>query len=185
MSVEAAVAMFSGLRAHSITLVAFGVDSVIELISAFLLVWRLGLELHGALNFSERTETLASKLAGGLLYTLALYIILSAFGSLLHRTGQAFSASGLFIAIVAIPAMYLLSRSKLRVAARIGSRALRADAVEAIACGWLSFVVVIGLVAQILLRMWWVDGVTSLAIVYFLIREGHEAWSGGDCCKDD
>lgn len=185
MSVEAAVAIFSGLRAHSITLLAFGVDSVIELISAFLLIWRLGLELRGAQHFSEHTEELASKIAGGLLYALALYIVSAAFWSFIHRTGQEFSALGLSVAVVAIPAMYWLSRRKLRVAEKIGSRALRADAVEAIACGWLSFVVVIGLAAQTLLRVWWVDGVTSLAIVYFLIREGREAWSGDDCCNDE
>lgn len=86
------------------------------------------------------------------------------------------------VALVAIPVMYWLSRSKLRVAEKIGSRALRADAVEAITCEWLSLVVVVGLAAQFLFHAWWIDGVTSLAIVMFLIREGREAWEGDDCC---
>jgi divalent metal cation (Fe/Co/Zn/Cd) transporter len=68
--------------------------------------------------------------------------------------------------------MYVLSRQKLALAEQLGSRALRADAVESITCGWLSFVVVIGLLAQFALGAWWVDCVASLAIVYFLIKEG-------------
>lgn len=54
---------------------------------------------------------------------------------------------------------------------------------ESLTCGYFSFVVVIGLVAQALLHVWWVDGVTSLGIVYFLLKEGREAWEGG-CCSD-
>ncbi len=59
---------------------------------------------------------------------------------------------------------------------------MRADAMEAVTCGYLSLVVVIGLMAQLLFRAWWVDGVTSLVIVYFLIKEGREAWTGDGCC---
>ena len=62
------------------------------------------------------------------------------------------------------------------VAEALGSRALRADAVESITCGWLSFVVVIGLIAQLVLGAWWVDSVTSLVIVWLLVKEGREAW---------
>jgi divalent metal cation (Fe/Co/Zn/Cd) transporter len=78
--------------------------------------------------------------------------------------------------------MYVLSRQKLAVAEQLGSRALRADAIESITCGWLSSVVVIGLLAQLAFRAWWVDSAASLAIVYFLIKEGREAWNGGECC---
>ncbi len=74
-----------------------------------------------------------------------------------------------------------LSKAKIHVADGLGSRALRADAAEAITCGYLPIVVVVGLVAQALFHAWWVDGVTSLAIVYFLVKEGREAWEGDDC----
>jgi divalent metal cation (Fe/Co/Zn/Cd) transporter len=70
----------------------------------------------------------------------------------------------------------VLSRRKLRIADALGSRSLRTDAVESITCGWLSFVVVIGLIAQLTLGAWWIDSVTSLAIVWLLIKEGREAW---------
>ena len=44
MTVEAAVAIASGIAANSLTLVAFGIDSIIELASAGVLVWRLTVE---------------------------------------------------------------------------------------------------------------------------------------------
>jgi len=75
--------------------------------------------------------------------------------------------------------MLVLARRKRALANHLGSRALRADAAEAIACLWLSLVVVVGLVAQLLLGLWWVDAVTSLTIVWFLVKEGREAWEDG------
>jgi len=90
--------------------------------------------------------------------------------------------SGLLLSVGAIPIMYVLSRRKLDIAAALGSRALRADAIESLTCGWLAFVVVAALAAQWALGAWWVDPVASLAIVWLLIREGREAWSGEECC---
>jgi divalent metal cation (Fe/Co/Zn/Cd) transporter len=184
MVVEAAVALASGIAAHSVTLVSFGADSVIELLSAGVLLWRLDVEVRRGAEFSEAAEERASKLAGALLFALAAYVVLSAGWSLWTRTGEEFSALGLSVALIAIPAMYILAKSKIHLAERLGSRALRADAVESLTCGYLSVVVVVGLVADLLLKAWWVDGVTSLAIVWLLVREGREAWSGEDCCDD-
>jgi divalent metal cation (Fe/Co/Zn/Cd) transporter len=67
--------------------------------------------------------------------------------------------------------MTMLSRRKMAIATQLGSRAMRADAVESITCGWLSLVVVIGLTADLLLGAWWVDAVTSLAIIWFVQKE--------------
>ncbi len=77
--------------------------------------------------------------------------------------------------------MRYLAHRKIVVAEELGSRALRADAMEAVTCGWLSFVVVISLAAQWAFGAWWIDGVGSLAIVWLLIKEGREAWSGEQC----
>jgi divalent metal cation (Fe/Co/Zn/Cd) transporter len=184
MVVEAAVALDSGLVAHSITLLAFGFDSLIELVSAFVLIWRLSVELRRGQAFSEDAEKLASRIGGALLFVLASYVVVSAAWSLWTRQGAEFSLVGLAIAFAAIPVMYVLAKRKLVIAERLGSRAMRADAVESITCGWLSFVVVIGLLAQLLTGQWWVDAVTSLGIVWFLVKEGREAWEGEECCDD-
>jgi len=184
MVIEAIVAIASGIAAHSITLTAFGLDSVIELISALVLIWRLSVELKHGREFSETAERRASKIGGGLLFALAAYVVLSATWSLWHGHGQDFSMPGLAVAVAAIPIMYFLAKRKISLAERIGSRALRADAVESITCGWLSCVVVVGLAAQYLVGTWWVDAVTCLGIVWFVVKEGREAWQGEECCDD-
>jgi len=105
----------------------------------------------------------------------------SAAWGLWTRAGQEFSWPGLAVTAAAIPIMYLLAQRKLAIADRLASRALRADAVESITCGWLSLVAVLGLIAQLAFGAWWIDNVTSLAIVWFLVKEGREAWSAEGC----
>ena len=119
-----------------------------------------------------------------MLFALAGYVVLAAGWKLWTREGGEFSTPGLIVSLLSIPIMYYLSRSKLRLADALGSRALRADAIESITCGWLAFVVVAALVAQFGSGLWWIDPVASLAIVWFLVREGREAWSGDECCHD-
>jgi divalent metal cation (Fe/Co/Zn/Cd) transporter len=182
MVFEAAVAITAGVRAGSLSLTAFGLDSVIELASACVLIWRLNVELRQGRVFSERAERLASRIGGGLLLALAASIVAGAVWSLWTRHGEEFSLLGLLVALLAIPIMAVLSRRKIALATQLGSRAMRADAVESLTCGWLSLVVVIGLVANSLLDAWWVDAATSLAIVWFVVKEGREAWRGEQCC---
>ncbi|MGC2045487.1 MAG: cation transporter [Pseudolabrys sp.] len=182
MVIEAALTLWSGYIAHSITLLAFGLDSIIELISAGVLVWRLNVELRHGQAFSEEAEQRASKIGGALLFALAAYVMISAGWSLWTQRAQEFSILGLLVALVAIPTMYFLAKRKIAIAEQIGSRALRAVAVESITCGWLSVMVVVGLTAQYLTGAWWVDSVTSLGIVWFLVKEGREAWSAEECC---
>lgn len=178
MVVEAAVALASGVIARSISLIAFGVDSLIELVSACVLIWRLNVELRHGRSVAERAERAASRIGGALLFALAAYIVVAAGWRLWTRQGADFSWPGLLVSLAAIPIMWLLSRQKLQIAEALGSRALRTDAVESITCGWLSFVVLIGLLAQLALGAWWVDTATSLVIVWLLVKEGREAWQG-------
>jgi divalent metal cation (Fe/Co/Zn/Cd) transporter len=178
---EATLGIWASLEARSVSLMAFGADSVIEALSACVLLWRLNVELRDGHAFSEEAERKASKLGGVFLFALAAYVVVSAAWGLWTREGQEFSPLGLAITAATIPIMYVLAKRKIAVAGKIGSRALRADAMESITCGWLSFVVVAGLLAQLALGAWWIDSVTSLAIVYFLVKEGREAWAVEEC----
>jgi divalent metal cation (Fe/Co/Zn/Cd) transporter len=168
MVVEAVVALASGLMARSISLTAFGVDSLIELASAGVLIWRLNVELRHGQSVAELAERTASRIGGALLFALAAYVVVAAGWSLWTREGASFSWPGLLVSVAAIPIMWVLSRRKLGVAEALGSRALRADAVESITCG---------LLAQLVLGAWWIDSVTSLVIVWLLVKEGREAWN--------
>jgi divalent metal cation (Fe/Co/Zn/Cd) transporter len=176
MAFEATVAVASGIAARSITLVAFGLDSVIELASAGVLIWRLSHELRFGRELCEEAERIARRTAGGLLFALAAYVVVAAGWSLWRGEGEAFSWPGLAVAFLSIPIMLVLARRKFALADQLGSRALRADAAESLACLWLSVVVVVGLLAQLAFGAWWMDAVTSLAIVWFLLKEGREAW---------
>jgi divalent metal cation (Fe/Co/Zn/Cd) transporter len=181
MLIEAAVAIASGAAANSLSLIAFGADSLIELASAGVLLWRLDVEMRRGAEFPETVEQRASRIGGALLFVLAAYVVASAAYGLWVREGQEFSTPGLVIAALAIPVMWWLARAKMRVANQIGSRALRADAIESITCGYLSGIVVLGLIAQFLMPgWWWIDSVASLAIVVLLIKEGREAWEDED-----
>jgi divalent metal cation (Fe/Co/Zn/Cd) transporter len=186
MVVEAAVAIGSGIAAHSLSLIAFGADSIIELASVGVLLWRLNVEMRQGEEFSEAIEQRASKIAGALLFALASYVVLSAAYGLWRREGQEFSALGFALASFAIPIIWSLAKAKIHTAEQIGSRALRADAVESITCGYLSVVLVVGLLVQLLVpSWWWIDSLTSFAIVALLIKEGREAWAGKDCCAHE
>ena len=160
------------------SLLAFGVDSVIEALSACVLLWRLNVELRDGQAFSEEAEHKASKLGGMLLFALAPYVVVSAAWGLWAHNGQEFSPLGLAITAATIPVMYVLAKRKIAVAEKIGSRALRADAIESITCGWLSFVVVAGLLAQLALGTWWID-LHHLACHRLFPREGRPGSLGG------
>lgn len=175
--IAAAVAIGAGVAAHSLSLVAFGVDSLIELGSAGVLLWRLDVEMHRGAEFPKEVEQRAGRIGGVLLFVLAAYVVASAAYGLWAGEGQQFSTPGFVLTVLAIPVMWWLARTKMRIADQIGSTALRADAVESITCGYLSGVVVLGLIAQLLMPgWWWVDSITSLAIVALLVKEGREAW---------
>ncbi len=123
MMVEAAVAIGSGIAAGSLTLTAFGIDSLIELASAAVLVWRLTVELRHGQAFAENAERMASRICGALLFALAAYVVASAGWKLWTQQGAEFSVPGLIIGVLAIPIMYFLSRRKLHVFEPTQSRA--------------------------------------------------------------
>lgn len=187
MVIEASASIGAGAVAGSVLLLAFGVDSVIELISAGVLYHRLRREADGTANVAEieALEHRAAWIAGYLLYALATYVVLQSGYGLLHRHTAETSGIGLAVALVAALGMPILARAKIRVADRIGSRALRADAMETFTCGFLGWVLLAGLVANALLHWWWLDSVAALVLVPFLFKEGREAMAGGCSCQSD
>mgnify|MGYP002400383236 CR=1 FL=1 len=188
MSVEAAVAIGAGIAARSISLTAFGLDSVVELASAGALIWRLNWEAgHTCADdedarHHERVELATGRVAAALLAVVCVYVIVEAAFKLLHRAGEGFSPLGLGVTIAAIPIMLALSAAKQKLAKTLGSGALRADAAQGVACWYLAAVVIVGMLAQRWFGLWWIDAVASLVIVSFLIREALDAWYGRGCC---
>lgn len=186
MLIEASASIGAGLVAGSVLLLAFGVDSVIELISAGILFHRLRKEASGTADVDaiEALENRASRIAGYLLYALAAYVVFQSGYGVLHRHMAETSGVGLAVALVAALGMPVLARAKIRVAERIGSKALRADAMETFTCGFLSWILLAGLAANAMLHWWWLDSMAALVLVPFLVKEGREAIKGGCGCGD-
>ena len=191
MTIEGAASLLLGWASKSLLLEAFGFDSIIELFSASVLLWRLRIEASGHADEArvEAVEHRASRLVGYTLYFLVAYVVFnSAYGIFIaHRvTDTHESAWGILIGLVAKIGMPILAGYKLKVAARLNSRALRADAIEAIVCGYLSIVLMVGLTATRILGWWWLDSVAALALIPFLIKEARAAIEGEDaCCSAD
>src|SRR6266446_5145693 len=187
MTIEGGASLLLGWASKSLLLEAFGIDSVIELFSAGVLLWRLQVEASGRADEArvEAVERRASRWVGYTLYFLVLYVVFnSAYGLFVaHRvTDTHESVWGILIGLVAKIGMPILAGYKLKVAARLNSRALRADAVEAIVCGYLSIVLMVGLAATRILGWWWLDSVAALALIPFLIKEARAAIEAEDTC---
>jgi hypothetical protein len=185
MVVEAGVSLGAGIVAGSLLLVIFGADSIIELLSACMLMWQLRREAWSGPDEATAAEELrrrVTRLSGYLLFALSLYVVAQAVYGLVHRNEAERSLVGIGVAVVAGVGMPFLARAKIRVADCIGSRALRADAMETLTCGYLAWALLAGLAANALLHWWWLDAVASLAIVPLLVREAREALSGAECC---
>lgn len=178
--IEGVVAVAAGSAAGSVALIGFGIDSFVETTSAVVVGWRLRTEIRGrSLEDAEAVERKASRVAGGLLLLLALYIAIDAGRRLLGMGAEAgTSPVGIGLTILSLAVMPFLGRAKLAVATKLGSGALRADAFETIACAWLSLTTLTGLVLNALFGWWWADPAAALVLVPLIVREGLEGLRG-------
>jgi divalent metal cation (Fe/Co/Zn/Cd) transporter len=180
-AVEAGVSILWGFWAHSIALTGFGLDSVIELAAAGVLLWRLGLEARGAsAERIEAGERRVRRFVGVTFVTLALYVTGQSGWILLRAREPDETLVGIVIAAASLAIMPLVAWGKIRVARRIGSKALAAEARETLACSYLSLTLLVGLAANALWGWWWADPVAALLMVPWLVKEGIEGLRGED-----
>ncbi|MCW4035421.1 MAG: cation transporter [Candidatus Bathyarchaeota archaeon] len=172
--VEAAVALWSASVSSSVALFAFGLDSLIEIFAGAVLIWRLNLDEEQ----EENAESRALKLVGVTFFVLAVFV---AFQSLATLTGFLVAPQESFVGIVLVVAsavlMTVLYVGKIRLAKKLGSRALRAEAVESLMCDLQDLTVLVGLGLNVLFGWWWADPVAALFLIPFLLKEGFEAFS--------
>ncbi len=174
-ALEGLVAIAAGIAAGSVALTVFGIDSVIEVTSGALLWWRLRAEL-GLAPLGPTVERRAARGAGFLLLALGVYIVTDSARVLVTGSRPESSLIGIVLMGLSLIVMPLLAREKLRVAASLGSRALRADAHETIVCAWLSATTLLGLCLNAVFGWWWADPVAALAMLPLIVREGLEVW---------
>lgn len=179
--IEAAIALASGAAADSIALVGFGLDSGIEVAAAAVMLWRLSLETRGTDGEElERAERRVHRFVGATFLALAAYVTGQGWTLWTQEAPQE-SLIGIALAAASLVIMPLVSWGKLRAAREIGSAALRAEAKETLACSYLSFALLLGLVANAAAGWWWADPAAALAMVPWLVREGREGIRGESC----
>ena len=172
MTVECGASLCAARQAHSVALMAFGSDSLVELLSAIVVL----------LQFLPRfpmTKTFANRAAGVLLFVLAGVVLAIAW---LARTREMeTSRLGIAITVLALIAMPVLASNKRREARRMNNRALAADATQSATCAYLAGTTLAGLVIFAIWHVRWIDTVAALAAIPILFTEGLRAWRGEGC----
>jgi divalent metal cation (Fe/Co/Zn/Cd) transporter len=177
MVIEMAVSIGAGIAARSVLLVAFGLDSLIELVSGGMLLWRLNVESRGGdVERVEQAEKRAERVVAVTLALLSVYVLVSAVYGLIAHTTPENSPLGIAVAAGAVLAMPYLAMVKRRIAGRIHSQALAGDAVNSITCAYMAGTVLLGLALFALFGWWWVDKAAALVFLYWLGRETLEMW---------
>lgn len=179
-SAEAVAALVAGYLAGSIALVGFGLDSVIEISSGAVLLWRLRAEADAERR--ERAERGAQRLVGICFCALAIYVAFDAIKGLVLREAPQESLFGIGVAIASLIAMPLLARAKRQVARQLNSGAMRADSRQTDFCAYLSAILLAGLLLNAFLGWWWADPVAAVVMVPLIVREGVEGLRGQRCC---
>lgn len=178
--VEGGVAIASGIQAGSVTLLAFGADSYLEVAAASAVAWRL---LASDEEEGEAREERALRAVGVTFLVLAGAVLVQAMLALSRGEGARESIVGLALLVASLTTMPLIAVLKLKVATDEGLPALAAEARETLACSYLSLTALVGLAAVWAFGWWWLDAVAALAMAPWLVREGLEGLRG-DACFD-
>jgi divalent metal cation (Fe/Co/Zn/Cd) transporter len=174
-SLEALGGIGAGVMAGSIALIGFGADSVIEIASSAILLWRLN---H---DFGEKRERTALRLVGVGFLLLAVYVGWEAVESLVKHQPPSISYFGIIFSVICLIVMPLLASAKRRIATRLSSRAMKADSQQSSICAYLATILLGGLALNALFGWWWADPVAALAMLPIIIKEGVESMRGETC----
>ena len=170
---EAGVALWAALLSSSVALLAFGLDSLIELFAGAVLIWRFSKEASDE-SLAERKALI---IVGVTFFLLSGFILFQSLATLLGYSGEPQqSFPGMLITVLSALVMTILFAFKKNIAKKLSSRALRAEAYESLMCDLQDLVVIAGLGLNILLGWWWADPVMALTLVPFLVREGLESF---------
>jgi divalent metal cation (Fe/Co/Zn/Cd) transporter len=180
-SVEGLVAVISGAFAGSISLVGFGIDSFIEVISGSVLLWRMSVDAD--IQSRERNEKRSVRAVGVCFLALAFYVGYESVSDLLARKVPDHSLPGIVLACISLVVMPLLSRAKKKVGDELKSAAMRADAKQTDFCVYLSAILLAGLLLNVILGWWWADPLAALVMVPIIAKEGIDGTRAKACCQ--
>lgn len=174
--IEAVIALAAGGVASSAALIGFGLDSIVEVLSAAAVAWQF------ASPEPEKREKIALKVIAVSFFALAAYVSVDAALSLTGLRQPEHSPVGIALAALSLLVMPFLSWFERRTGRELGSASAIADSKQTLICSYLSAALLLGLLLNSLFGWAWADSVAALVIVGFAIREGIEAWRGDACC---
>ena len=180
-TLEALAALVAGVIAGSVSLVGFGIDSIIEVSSSVAALWRLRSDVQAERR--ERVEQHANRIIGVSFILLAIYLTVDATHALWAHERPERTIPGIIVAALSVVVMPILASKKRRVAVGLGSRALAADATQTNLCMYLSAIVLGGLALNALFGWWWADPVAALVMVPIIAKEGIEGVKGVPACE--
>jgi divalent metal cation (Fe/Co/Zn/Cd) transporter len=180
-TLEGVASIIAGAFAGSISLVGFGIDSLIEVASGGAALWRLRADIDEGRR--ERVERTSLRIIGALFVLLAAYVAMEAVKTLWTREAPRESIVGIVVAATSIVVMPLLARAKRRVAAGLSSRALNADARQTDLCMYLSAILLGGLALNARVGWWWADPLAALIMTPIIAHEGVEALRAKHSCE--
>ena len=183
MLIEAGVAVTAGIAAGSLALTSFGFDSVIELVSATLVLGRLRAGLRGG-HANEQAERRVLRIIAVTFFVLAAYVLVGSVIDLATRSHPERSPAGIGLTVASLLVMPLLGWRKRRVGTALRNPLLLADAAETILCATLAATTLAGLILFAAFGWWQADPIAALAVAWFAVREGREAWHGELACDD-
>jgi len=179
-SLEGLISIIAGLIAGSVSLIGFGMDSVIEVTSGAVLLWRLRHDADAVRR--ESSERITLRVVGFCFIALAIYILYDSGSMLIYREAPERSIPGIVIAALSVIVMPFLARYKRQVASSIDSAAMQADSRQTDFCAYLSAILLCGLLLNALLGWWWADPVAAIIMVPIIAKEGIGALRGKTCC---
>ncbi len=179
-SLEGLISIVAGLFAGSVSLIGFGFDSLIEVTSGAAVLWRLHHDRDPVRR--EQAERMTLRAVGWCFVALAVYILYDSASTLARHEPPERSIPGIIIAVLSLVVMPLLASAKRRVAARIGSAAMRADSRQTDFCAYLSAILLCGLGLNAMCGWWWADPAAALAMVPIIAKEGLQSLKGEQCC---
>jgi divalent metal cation (Fe/Co/Zn/Cd) transporter len=179
---ECVVALTAGVFAASVALIGFGFDSAIEVTSCIAALWRLWRDPDEVRR--EASERRATEIIGVCFLLLAAYVLYDAIAALVGGKAPEHSMVGIVLAGLSLIVMPLLVHYKRRVASRLRSGALEAEARQTQVCAYLSAILLVGLGLNAWLGYWWADPLAGVAMVPIIAWEGLEAVRGRTCCAD-
>jgi divalent metal cation (Fe/Co/Zn/Cd) transporter len=179
-SLEGLIAVVAGAVAGSISLVGFGIDSFIEVVSGATLLWRMTVDAD--VKSREQSERFSLRVVGICFLSLAAYVTYESCSDFTSRKAPRHSIAGIILACISLVVMPILSHAKKKVGHQLGSAAMNADARQTDFCVYLSAILLGGLLLNALLGWWWADPAAALIMVPIIAKEGFDGIRGKACC---